>query len=194
MPSALRVDREPSPTAPPARASQLGAPALGSSPRRCGARCDRAPPQGLELSLACGRSEGPISFGSLLDRRLPASADALVKVIQEALPNREGVLVLAANQDKDVPAILSRLLPTFSKCILTKFDSNPRAMPVDSLAEMVATIQSNRALPNIEVFTEEDTITAWEKARTMATHDSYICATGSFFLAAELRSHIRNTA
>jgi dihydrofolate synthase/folylpolyglutamate synthase len=118
----------------------------------------------------------------------PASTRALVDVINEALPGRGGVLVFAANRDKDVPNMLRDLLPTFSKCVLTTIENNPRGMSVERLAEDVSAIQREIGDLNIDVFTAKNAAAAWEKAKQIAGDDDFVCIAGSFFLAAELRA------
>jgi len=118
----------------------------------------------------------------------PASTRALVDVINEALPGRGGELVFAANRDKDVPNMLRDLLPTFSKCVLTTIENNPRGMSVERLAEDVSAIQREIGDLNIDVFTAKNAAAAWEKAKQIARDDDFVCVAGSFFLAAELRA------
>ncbi|MFT5528274.1 MAG: dihydrofolate synthase/folylpolyglutamate synthase [Pirellulaceae bacterium] len=122
-----------------------------------------------------------------------ASVRALVNVIQEALPGREGILVFAANRDKDVFSMVRELLPAFSKCVVTTFDNSPRAMSVEQLVENVAAIQTELAGRAAAVYTADNASAAWEKARQLASGDAFICVTGSFFLAAEIRAIVRET-
>jgi len=122
-----------------------------------------------------------------------ASAQALVEVLQESFACRERLLVLSVSHDKDVQGILQTLLPHFGPVIVTQYQENPRAVPVAKLAEMVRQLQrqlgrgeqaervSERAVP----------IEAWQLAREMARDDQLICVTGSFFIAAELRSALQ---
>lgn len=123
-----------------------------------------------------------------------ASAQALIEVIREMCPRgktRRRILVFAASQDKDVPAILGPLLAEFDAVILTRFLNNPRAACPDDLRRTAERLLAAGSVPPCELLTSGDSTAAWQLARTMATEDDLICATGSFFLASELRALIQ---
>lgn len=98
-------------------------------------------------------------------------------------PSRR-VLIFAATKDKDVAGLARLLLPRFDSIILTQYQNNPRAVPVESLQRLV---QSFSAVPCHTAATPAD---AWRLARRITTPDDLICVTGSFFIAAEVRELI----
>ncbi|MCC6494398.1 MAG: bifunctional folylpolyglutamate synthase/dihydrofolate synthase [Pirellulales bacterium] len=118
-----------------------------------------------------------------------ASADALAECLGESFAAAERVLVFAASRDKDVPGMLRALLPRFERVIVTQYQENPRATPVDQLlrwcrAELMrlgrpagADVLAACSLP----------ADAWQLACDWAESRRLICITGSFFIAAELR-------
>lgn len=113
-----------------------------------------------------------------------ASATALVETLKESFAARRRVLVFGASRDKDVPEMLSRLLPEFETVVLTQYRDNPRALPVDDL-ERIA--RNTFAGP---MHRADDPPAAWRLARQLASVEDLICITGSFFLAAELRNRV----
>lgn len=110
-----------------------------------------------------------------------ASIRALVAALDESCPARRRALVFATTRDKDVPGMLSEALARFDRVLLTQYESNPRALPVDELAAAAASHTADRwtAYPNLAA--------AWSAAREWAAADDLICGAGSVFLAAELR-------
>jgi dihydrofolate synthase/folylpolyglutamate synthase len=109
---------------------------------------------------------------------------ALLRTLDESFQSRRRVLIFAATRDKDVVGMLRQLLPRFDTIIMTCFQNNPRHVPVESLAEVV------RGLTDRLFHTAPDAASAWKLARRLASPNDLICATGSFFLAAELRELI----
>jgi dihydrofolate synthase/folylpolyglutamate synthase len=109
---------------------------------------------------------------------------ALVRTLAESFSSRRRVLIFAATKDKDVSGMLRQLLPRFDTVVLTCFQNNPRHVPVEVLAETV------RAMTDQLFHTAPDAASAWKLAYRFAAPDDLICATGSFFLAAELRELI----
>lgn len=110
-----------------------------------------------------------------------AAAGALVETLDALDRGRRRVLVFAATRDKDYAGLLRRLLPHFDTLILTQYQSNPRGVPVDRLRRILETISNRPA------HAATDPASAWKLAQRLATADDTICATGSFFLAAEIR-------
>ena len=121
----------------------------------------------------------------------PASIDALVQTLGEILPGRPLVVVFACSRDKDAAGILRRLLPAVRHLVMTKFESNPRATPPDELATIAVDLLNgeefaNRPRPTWEVAGAPPE--AWGRANARRESGDVLCVTGSFFLAAELRS------
>ncbi len=113
-----------------------------------------------------------------------ASVEALVATLRESFPAGRRTLIVACTKDKDVPGMLARLVPSFDRILLTRYENNPRAVPVEELQSLAvaagSTVHQAFATP----------AEAWEHARQTATADELICVTGSFFIAAEMRRHI----
>jgi dihydrofolate synthase / folylpolyglutamate synthase len=121
-----------------------------------------------------------------------ASVAALVESLDESFGCRRRVLVFAASRDKDVPGMLHVLVPHFQRIVLTKFQENPRAVPVDQLAAW-----TREELARVGRTDEADYLAltelpaeAWDVARGWAGGDDLICVAGSVFIAAELRGPI----
>jgi dihydrofolate synthase/folylpolyglutamate synthase len=91
------------------------------------------------------------------------------------------VLVFAGTRKKDVEGMLRLLLPRFDELVLTRYQDNPRGVPLEKLTALVRRLGARRyhalATPP----------EAWARARALAADDDLVCITGSFFLAAELR-------
>ncbi len=101
-----------------------------------------------------------------------------------SVPCRRRLLVFATSKDKDTAGLLSRLNGHFDEVILTQYIGNPRSVPADGLRAIAA-----RAL-TVPYRTTATPFQAWQLARDGADDDTLICATGSFFLAAEMRDVI----
>ena len=111
-----------------------------------------------------------------------ASVEALVRVLDESFAPARRLLVFATTRDKDVPGMLRVLVPRFDELIFTRYESNPRGMPVDELCRLSAEISPKvpQSCPNAAA--------AWELASERANEHDLICITGSFFIAAEMRA------
>lgn len=116
-----------------------------------------------------------------------ASIDALVRVLDETFSAsiRRRLLVFATTQEKDLRGMLIRLSGRFDHVILTRYRNNPRGAPPEELAALAweATGQRYQVCP--------DPAAAWGEVLRWATPEDLVCITGSFFLAAEMRSEIR---
>lgn len=113
-----------------------------------------------------------------------ASVEALLRTLDESVKARRRLLVFAGTQEKDIPGMLRHLLARFDHVILTQYLKNPRAVPVEELAAAATALtgQGYRVCP-----TPAD---AWDAARSLAGPEDLICATGSFFLAAQMRHEV----
>jgi dihydrofolate synthase / folylpolyglutamate synthase len=120
-----------------------------------------------------------------------ASVNALLETLAESFPKGKRLLIFAVARDKDADGMLRQLLPEFDHVILTQFKSNPRALPLSTLTEQAAAIVRELSLHRVTLHSEEEPSLAWQRCKSLTTSDSNICITGSFFLAAELRSLIR---
>jgi dihydrofolate synthase/folylpolyglutamate synthase len=113
-----------------------------------------------------------------------ASVEALAEVLLESFCVRRRLLVFATTAEKDHRGMLRRLLPLFDEVLLTRYLSNPRAVPAEELAAVAAEL-TGRSFP---VFPEP--AAAWAAVRRMAGPEDLICITGSFFIAAEIKREI----
>lgn len=110
----------------------------------------------------------------------PASLQALVGFLDEQFRPSRQFLIFAAAADKDVPGMLERLRGRFDETFFTRFTNNPRAMGAEHLMAW--------AKPRFErCFWYDAPQDAYREARRRAGPEDLICATGSFYLAAELR-------
>jgi dihydrofolate synthase / folylpolyglutamate synthase len=110
-----------------------------------------------------------------------ASADAVVETLRTTFPPTRRVLLFAGSSDKDLAGMFRVLAPHFAHAVLTRYTTNPRAVPPEQLDDLW---QSAGGGPSTLA---PDPRTALEKARSLAGPDDLICATGSVFLAGELR-------
>lgn len=118
-----------------------------------------------------------------------ASIEALLSALDESFRNCRRILIFAATRDKDVSGMLRLVLPRFETVILTRYVDNPRGVPPERLLELVDKLRAELS-PVPEVFLCDSPVTAWQKCQAIAMPDHLVCVTGSFFLAAEIRSVI----
>jgi dihydrofolate synthase/folylpolyglutamate synthase len=111
-----------------------------------------------------------------------ASTEALIRTLCEQFAARRRLLIFAGTKDKDVAGLLRLLLPRFDSVILTQYETNPRAVPVD---EMAALAHATSMRP---FHVGKNAQAAWQMARQLASPEDLICITGSFFIATELRT------
>lgn len=125
-----------------------------------------------------------------------ASVEALVESLRESFAATERVLLFAASKDKDAPGMLRVLLPYFQRVIVTEFQENPRAIPVDQIVGWCREEQTRLGLPTNEASVQScpQPAEAWRVAIEMTGPDQLLCITGSFFIAAELRPLARAAA
>jgi dihydrofolate synthase / folylpolyglutamate synthase len=114
-----------------------------------------------------------------------ASTEALLATLEKDFSQAtRRILIFAATREKDVNGMLRILLPWFDCVVLTQYQTNPRGVPVEELAAMVqATSQQPCHLAL-------DAGCAWRLACHLADRSDLICATGSFFIASEMRDLI----
>ena len=114
-----------------------------------------------------------------------ASVASLLQTLEESFsPSSRRLLIFATTQDKQVREMLELLLPRFERVLLTRYTTNPRSVPIKELASLATAISP---IPQEKCDTPA---AAWRRARELATPAHLIVATGSFFLAAELRTAI----
>lgn len=115
----------------------------------------------------------------------PASIEALCKTLQ-AHPAEHRLCVFASSRDKDCAELMRILDNSFDQFILCAYQKNPRSIPIDELAN----IASNVLTKPFEVVADPES--AMLAAINAASTDDLICATGSFFLAAEVEEWWRS--
>ena len=114
-----------------------------------------------------------------------SSIDALLQALAESFSVRRRLLVFATTREKDAQGMLARLLGRFDHAVFTRYLNNPRAVPPEVLQAVAAELTGRRypACP--------DPAAAWEHMRALAAPEDLVCVTGSFFIAAEMRSQIQ---
>jgi len=114
---------------------------------------------------------------------------ASIRELLNTLPtksNGQRLLIASISRDKDVRGMLQLLLPQFDKIILTEFQGNPRALPLDDLINL-----AEQLIPdNDKLISASTPADAWQNAQQLLTAADSLCVTGSFFIAAELRTLI----
>ena len=115
-----------------------------------------------------------------------ASMEALVDTLAAVTVDRRR-LVFSTSKDKDAAGMLSIAGRAFDDVVLTRFVDNPRAVPLDQLAALAEDVLS---VPWTIAANPEE---AWKAVLASSACDDLVCATGSFFLAAEFRSVVRNS-
>ncbi|MCE9555245.1 MAG: bifunctional folylpolyglutamate synthase/dihydrofolate synthase [Planctomycetes bacterium] len=116
-----------------------------------------------------------------------ASIAALLAVLKESFGAKQRRLVFATSRDKDARGMLRLLLPAFDEVTLTRYQENPRGMPAEELDALARELGSGHHR------VASDPATAWASATADAGADDLIVATGSFFIAAEVRRLVVET-
>ena len=112
-----------------------------------------------------------------------ASAQALVDTIQESFAVRgKKRLILAVSSDKQVAEMLQVLGPHFDHFYLTRYANNPRSLPPEQAAEMLASTH-----PAASYSLHPAAGEALQAARRESQTDDLIVISGSVFLAGLLR-------
>ena len=113
-----------------------------------------------------------------------ASIAALTQTLDTSFSPEKQLLIFAATQEKDISIMLEQLLPRFQKVILTQYQNNPRAVPVEQLVELT------KRLSDTEFTVCSHPRHAWNHAKQGLRPQDLLCVTGSFFIAAEMRHWI----
>ncbi len=109
----------------------------------------------------------------------PAGIDALCRSLKKDFAYRHLIIIFGALADKDYRKMLQKIAPLASTIILTHIKTR-RAVPVSDLLEF-----SNKK--GCAVIATENVQQAIEQARAKAGKQDLICATGSFYLAGEVK-------
>jgi len=114
-----------------------------------------------------------------------ASVEALLATLEESFAARRRWLVFAAAADKDLAGMLQRLVPAFDRVLLARYQTNPRGAPVEELERLArecGPAEKSSCHGSIEA--------ACQVALSEVGADDLLCATGSFFTAAEMRRQL----
>ena len=109
----------------------------------------------------------------------PASISVLCRTFKKSFSYRRLILIFGALADKDYRQMLQKIVPLASIIILTQLKTK-RAVPVNDIMETV----KKMGYPAIVT---ENVGQAIERAQAMAKKQDLICATGSFYLAGEVK-------
>jgi dihydrofolate synthase/folylpolyglutamate synthase len=114
------------------------------------------------------------------------SIESLVKTLSESCPAR-GMkrVVFAVSADKNAREMLRVLAGYFDRFHFTRY-ANPRSLPPEKLATLLADIAPGKASS-----INANSADAWISARQATRDRDLICVTGSVFLAGELRHVVR---
>lgn len=117
-----------------------------------------------------------------------ASVRALVDVLNTSFTQRRRHLLLGVTRGKDVEGMLRVLLPEFENVVCTRYQNNPRGLAAHTLQATAQTVSDQLAPQTTNrIVSSESPLDAWDTIRRMSMPDDLICATGSFFIAAEIR-------
>lgn len=115
-----------------------------------------------------------------------ASIRALMRVIAESFPNRPRCLIVAATKEKDVDGMLHAMVTEFDRILCTAYQKNPRRMDAAELARHARRIATAEGAV-VDIRQVESPAEALQQAQESTSSNGMICATGSFFLAAEIK-------
>jgi dihydrofolate synthase / folylpolyglutamate synthase len=114
----------------------------------------------------------------------PAGIDVLCRSLKKAFSYHRLILIFGALADKDYRRMLGKIVPIASKIILVQIKGK-RAVP---LSDLMTTVEK-MGYPAIA---SENVQQAIIRARTLAGKRDLICATGSFYLAGEVKHAFQN--
>jgi dihydrofolate synthase / folylpolyglutamate synthase len=109
----------------------------------------------------------------------PPAASVLAAALDEVFPGADRILLLGVSRDKDVVGVLRQILGKAHKVIATRSE-HPRALAAADLAAIVGDL-------GVECVVADTPAEALEMAMRDASPEDVVVATGSLFLAAEVR-------
>ncbi|MEY4566629.1 MAG: hypothetical protein RLY14_1599 [Planctomycetota bacterium] len=149
--------------------------------------------EGLASAIARGRFEvvGTSPVRIIDTAHNEASIRSLVEAMNDYFPETRKIVLFAASRDKDIRAMLLELIPAIDLLVITQYRESPRAITIEQLQEIIADVSSELALKNpqkisLRPLIAKDPAEAWEMGLQLSGPDDLLCATGSFFFAAEL--------
>jgi dihydrofolate synthase/folylpolyglutamate synthase len=108
------------------------------------------------------------------------SAKALAAALVELAPNGFELL-LSVSADKELTLFLSELLPRAARVWITRAEPS-RSLDPERLADRI-----REAAPGLPIVVIEDPVAAAREARAALAEDLMLCATGSVYLAGQVR-------
>ena len=121
----------------------------------------------------------------------PASIEALLRTLDDHWGERDRCFVFAATRGKEYGEMIRQILPHCRRLVLTQYQDNPRGVDVSQLETHArAGMQRLNGADRPQIEVQPMPGDAWRSAHEQACEDDVICITGSFFLAAELRSTV----
>jgi len=114
------------------------------------------------------------------------SSQKLVAALHRHFTYENLILLFGASADKDLPGMFAHLLPEASAVIFAQAH-HPRAMPVADLARLAEAFLRERGESHPPLYESTTVAEALAEALDLAGPRDLICATGSLFLAAEVR-------
>ncbi len=114
----------------------------------------------------------------------PAGISVLCRSLKTGFSYRRLIIIFGALADKDYRRMLQKIIPLAPIIILTQLKTK-RTVPVNDMMETV----KKMGYPAIVT---ENVRQAIEQAQAMAQKQDLICATGSFYLAGEVKQAFRN--
>jgi dihydrofolate synthase / folylpolyglutamate synthase len=116
----------------------------------------------------------------------PAGIEVLSRSLKNDFLFRRLILVFGALADKDYRRMLQKILPLASTIILTRIKT-ARAVPANDILTTVKKL-------GYSAIVTEDVNHAIDRALSMAGKNDLICATGSFYLAGEVKQAFHKLA
>jgi dihydrofolate synthase / folylpolyglutamate synthase len=113
-----------------------------------------------------------------------AGIDVLCRSLEKDFSYRRLILIFGSLADKDYRRMLQKIAPLASIIILTQIKTG-RAVPVNDMMEAVKKL-------GYKAIITQNVNQAIEQARAVAGEQDLICATGSFYLAGEVKQAFRD--
>ncbi|MEP0344976.1 bifunctional folylpolyglutamate synthase/dihydrofolate synthase, partial [Rhodopirellula bahusiensis] len=138
----------------------------------------------LQIEARLERFDLAVDRVVLLDTAHNAdSIEAMLNVLNHRMEGRQRHCLFGTSGDKNVLAMLQRMQPHFHRWTLTRYEGNPRYLPVNDLHQTAL----DAGLDTSQLTQFENPISAIQNAIDSLAAGEVLVICGSFFLAAELR-------
>ncbi|MBI2856011.1 MAG: bifunctional folylpolyglutamate synthase/dihydrofolate synthase, partial [Chloroflexi bacterium] len=114
----------------------------------------------------------------------PLSAGRVVEAVRGLFPDRRILLLVGVQGSKDLPGLAAELSMLEPAAVFATRSRHPRAAPSERVYQAFTTY-------GLVVYRTESVATALDMARNMAAKGDLILATGSLFVAAEVRELVK---